>query len=44
MTDWDAQKTAAEQAAAAKWGAFRRFISANPLTGFWIGKAVGSLF
>lgn len=25
------------------WGFFRRFISQRPLTGFWIGAAVGGL-
>lgn len=25
-----------------KWGWFRKFIAANPLTGFWIGVASGS--
>lgn len=24
-----------------EWGAMRRFISANPLTGFWIGVVLG---
>lgn len=24
-----------------KWGAFRRFIAANPLTGFWAGVGAG---
>jgi hypothetical protein len=24
-----------------KWGAWRRFISANPLTGSWIAMAIG---
>jgi hypothetical protein len=42
MTDWNAQKVAAEQAAAAKWGLFRKFIAANPLTGFWIGVGGGA--
>lgn len=23
------------------WGAFRRFIASNPLTGFWLGVAGG---
>lgn len=31
-----------EQSASAKWGAFRKFIAANPLTGFWIGVALGA--
>lgn len=26
-----------------EWGTFRRFISANPLTGFWIGVAFGTV-
>ena len=26
----------------AKWGAFRRFIAANPLTGFWCGVIFGA--
>lgn len=26
-----------------QWGAFRRFIAANPLTGFWCGVAAGVL-
>lgn len=26
----------------AEWGAFRRFIAANPLTGFWTGVAAGA--
>lgn len=42
MTDWNAQKAAAEQAAAAKWGMFRKFIASNPLTGFWIGTGFGA--
>lgn len=25
-----------------EWGLFRRFISSNPLTGFWIGVGFGS--
>jgi hypothetical protein len=25
-----------------RWGGFRRFISRNPLTGFWIGVAAGA--
>lgn len=25
-----------------KWGSFRRFISENPLTGFWIGVGGGA--
>ncbi len=25
-----------------EWGVFRRFIAANPLTGFWIGAMVGA--
>lgn len=24
-----------------RWGAFRKFIAANPLTGFWCGVAAG---
>ncbi len=24
-----------------EWGTFRKFIAANPLTGFWIGVGVG---
>lgn len=24
-----------------EWGAFRRFISAHPLTGFWVGALFG---
>lgn len=24
-----------------EWGAFRRYISMHPLTGFWIGVSVG---
>lgn len=24
-----------------QWGKFRRFLSARPLTGFWIGVALG---
>lgn len=27
-----------------EWGGFRRFISANPLTGFWVGAGAGALF
>lgn len=41
MTDWNAQKAAAEQATAAKWGMWRKFIAKNPLTGSWISMAVG---
>jgi len=26
-----------------RWGRFRRFIAANPLTGFWIGVAAGAV-
>lgn len=25
-----------------EWGGFRRYISANPLTGFWIGVGFGA--
>lgn len=25
-----------------EWGMFRRFIAANPLTGFWIGVGLGA--
>lgn len=25
------------------WGSWRRFIAANPLTGFWTGVGVGAL-
>lgn len=42
MTDWNAQKTAAEQAAIAKWGMWRKFIVANPLTGSWISMGFGA--
>jgi hypothetical protein len=24
-----------------EWGAFRKFIAAHPLTGFWVGVGVG---
>jgi uncharacterized membrane protein len=26
-----------------EWGSFRRFISANPLTGFWCGAVFGAV-
>lgn len=26
-----------------EWGAFRKFIAANPLTGFWLGVAAGAV-
>lgn len=26
----------------AEWGMFRRFIASNPLTGFWVGVALGA--
>lgn len=26
-----------------KWGMFRKLIAANPLKGFWIGVAAGSM-
>lgn len=25
-----------------EWGAFRKFIAAHPLTGFWLGVAAGA--
>lgn len=28
--------------AATEWGAFRRWLSAHPLTGFWLGAGVGA--
>ena len=30
-----------EEAAEEKWGAFRKFIAAHPLTGFWVGVVAG---
>lgn len=42
MSDWNTQKAAAEAAAAAKWGMWRKFIAANPLTGFWSGTGLGA--
>jgi hypothetical protein len=42
MTDWNTQKAAAERAAAEKWGMWRKYIAANPLTGFWSGVALGA--
>ena len=27
--------------AQAEWGSFRKFIAAHPLTGFWVGVALG---
>ncbi len=42
MTDWDAQKAAAEAAAEAKWGMWRQFIAKNPLTGSWISMGAGA--
>lgn len=26
-----------------EWGAFRKFIAAHPLTGFWIGSGAGAV-
>lgn len=36
-TQFEAVKTKAVN----EWGAFRRFISAHPLTGFWAGMILG---
>lgn len=42
MTDLRNQPGAFDKAQA-RWGAFRRFLAARPLSGFWTGVALGAL-